>query len=197
MVDVTQDKFGSCAALEFEPAGDRRGTVDSVEIAYRRYSAEICKFLRSEYGDGPPQPQDVVHEAFMRLAAYEKSCSVRHARAFLYRTAINIVLDHRRRTLRRERLLTLSQPQNYARSRDDFDPERVLSGRDELQALRNAIQQLPERERTILLLNRLEGVSISEIAGRTGLSPSGVRLIIVRALEQCQRSLAVADKKGS
>jgi RNA polymerase sigma-70 factor (ECF subfamily) len=58
-----------------------------------------------------------------------------------------------------------------------------------MEILAKVVLSLPERERVIFLLNRVEGISISDIARRTGLSISGVRLIIMRSMQKCQNAL--------
>jgi len=168
---------------------------DLVAHAYTDYHAELINYLRRKYGEGPPAPQDVAHQAFLSLSQSGKLGEIRNIRAFLYRTAINIVIDHQRSESRRDGLLRRHLGPSPSENCDFLDPERVLRGKEELKRIEKAVMSLPERERIIFLLNRVEGVSISEIANRTGLSVSGVRLIVMRCLRKCRRAAENGDRR--
>lgn len=162
---------------------------------YGRYWQELCHYFMSRYGEGPPEPQEIVQEAFTHFAALQDPQSVDNPRAFLYRTAINIAIDHKRKVTRHHRLLAADSSFLGQDACDELSPERVTLGKDELQILEAAIMTLPERDRTFFLLNRLEDVSFAEIARRTGMSASGVRLIVERALETCQTAVRKSARK--
>lgn len=178
------------------PAGiDRRSRHRFLQTVYDQYWPELCRYLASRFGEGPPDPQDVVQQAFTQLAAMDKPEKVENPRAFLYRAAINTAIDHKRRTQRRSRILRTEYPAAQEEFSDDLGPERVLLGKDELRVLERAILALPERERVFFLLNRLDGLSFAEIARRTGRSESGVRLIVERALAKCQSALRKSERR--
>jgi RNA polymerase sigma factor (sigma-70 family) len=173
----------------------QEGQTTFLQSVYARYWPEICHYLRGRFGAGPPEPQDIAQHAFAQLAALSNPQSIVNPRAFLYRTAINAAIDHRRSLRRHDRLLnTLVRPQS-AEDVHDLGPERVLLGQEQLAILEQAVMALPERDRTFFLLNRYEGVSFAEIARQTGMSPSGVRLIVEQALASCQIALRCAERK--
>jgi RNA polymerase sigma-70 factor (ECF subfamily) len=77
--------------------------------------------LRS-YGEGPPSPQDVVQQAFLKLAQCEQPSQIRNMRAFLYKTSINIIIDHHRGEKRREKLLRHYSANGTYEKCDQIDP---------------------------------------------------------------------------
>ena len=166
-----------------------------VNKLYRAYGAEICQYLKVKFGGGPPEPEDIVQQAFTQFSSLKDPAEIDNPRAFLYRAAINLVIDDRRKEQRRRRLL-----QKYSafdeEITDDRQPERVLLGREQLNILESVLMALSERDRTFFLLNRLEGVSIAEIARRTNMSPSGVRFVIEQVLQKCQAALQAAERTG-
>lgn len=172
-------------------SGERRVLLLNI---YERYWLELCRYLRARFGEGPPEPQDVAQQAFAQFAVLPELRAVKNPRAFLYRTAINVAIDHRRSMRRHDRLLRAAQPQGEDDLITDLGPERIVLGRDALSVLESAIVALPERERTFLLLNRLEGLSFAEIGRRVHMSPSGVRFIVEEALASCQAAMNAAER---
>jgi len=124
---------------------------------------------------------DLVQEAWMRLAAYERETPVAEPEAFLMRAALNLSIDtHRARTLRGEQLLA-----------DELllvdtapGTEATVLARERLVRLGVCLGRLSERTRTIYLENRIEGMSYLQIAQRHGLSVSAVEKHIARATMQ-------------
>lgn len=166
-----------------------------LQNAYARYWPELCNYLQARFGKGPPEPQDIAQHAFAQLAGLDEPTTIRNPRAFLYRVAINATIDHRRNSKRRDRLLATAVSPSLVAENNELEPERVSIGEEELAILHAAVMALPDRDRTFFLLNRLELVSFAEIARRTGLSASGVRLIVEQALESCQAALRAAQQQ--
>ena len=73
---------------------------------------------------------------------------------------------------------------------EDFSPERILLGREAYARMVEALQELPERARTIFVLNRFEELSAGEIARRLGVSVSTVEKDMMRAIAHLKARLA-------
>lgn len=151
---------------------------------------ELCQYLRARYGAGPPDPEDAVQAAFLKLSQLEDVHRLRNPRAFLYRVARNALIDGRRRHQTRQRHLEADNVNPAPQSGADCDPVRVLQGKQDVSALELAIMGLETRERDFLLLFRLHGLSYSEIARRSGMSRNGVKAVIARALGACEQAMA-------
>ncbi|KKK85213.1 hypothetical protein LCGC14_2775540, partial [marine sediment metagenome] len=68
----------------------------NIEDLYTSYWSELCKFLHSRYGSGPPEPEDIAQTAFVKFASLENNDRVENPRAFIYRTASNLIVDYHR-----------------------------------------------------------------------------------------------------
>lgn len=153
---------------------------------YGRYRAELVAFVRSKFGPGPPEPEDVAQQAFANFAALGPQATIANPRAFLFRIAHNIVInDRKHQRVGRRFFETAPDPQEICEARDDFNPEVVLLGREQYRLIEQVIHDMPEKRRGILLLNRLEGLSYAEIARRLGLSESVVRKHVALAMREC------------
>jgi RNA polymerase sigma factor (sigma-70 family) len=168
---------------------------------YGLYRAELIAFVRMRFGAGPPEPEDVVQQAFANFAALGRCDTIANPRAFLFRTAHNIAVNDLKHQRVGHRIFESSpQPQEFSEARDDFNPEVVLLGKEQYQMIEQVICDMPEKRRLILLLNRLEDLSYAEIARRMGLSESVVRKHAALAIRECAAALLEARElshKGS
>lgn len=68
-------------------------------------------------------------------------------------------------------------------------PEQETAGRKELEQVRKAVLELPDRTRQIFVLARIEGLTYREIALRLGISESSVQKHLARAVAHVMRCL--------
>jgi RNA polymerase sigma-70 factor (ECF subfamily) len=126
--------------------------------------------------------EDLVQDVFARIVARDSSEPVQHLGGYIRRTAASVIADlARRRTVRRAELHVAFDPDLHAG--EGIDPERVLSGKEELDAAAAALLSLPERTRTVFVLHRLEGYRYRDIAAHLGISVSAVEKHLVKAVQ--------------
>ncbi|GLK88964.1 RNA polymerase sigma factor [Pseudomonas turukhanskensis] len=120
----------------------------------------------------------------MRVMERASQQQIESPRAFLYRTALNLVIDeHRRNALRRtENLDVLDQQEQFFSP----SPHRSLAHEQRLQLLQRALDELSPVCRDAFLLRKLEGLSHDEIAERLSISQSLVEKHIVNAMKHCR-----------
>ncbi|MBS7810438.1 RNA polymerase sigma factor [Roseococcus sp. XZZS9] len=128
--------------------------------------------------------EDLLQESFLRLMKVQPGEAVRDARAYLHRTARNLMIDGERQE-RRSPLMHLTEEQRAAVPGLAPAADHILIAREELKRLRWIIEQLPRRQREVFTLHRLEGLSPDEIARRLGISRNMVDRHLRLALETC------------
>lgn len=136
---------------------------------------------------------EILHEAWLRLDRVDTSASVsaiHNPKAYLYRVALNVANDRRRSDS--SWLSKIEIEAIYRHSQDDLDPERIAEARSEVQALADAMQDLPPRRRAIFVASRVEQMSHKAIAERYGLTVRIVDRELKAALDYFGR---VLDKK--
>lgn len=159
---------------------------------YESYCAELCNYLRRTFGAGPPDAQDVVHEAFAKFAALTQRAAIHNPRAYLYRSSYHLFIDERRR-LTSWRNGVAPALAGAGRRNDEITPERVFIANERLESLRHAIQSLPIERRRSFLLHRLYGLSCAEIARCDGYSESAIKKHITLAMADIDAALAKRD----
>lgn len=146
------------------------------QAAFSRVRAALVRRGRSLH-----DADDLVQEAWVRLACYEREQIVAKPEAFLMRTALNLSIDaHRARVshgvevLLDEVVLVDSAP----------GAEAVVLARERLARLSLCLGRLNEKTRDIFLSHRVDGMTYQEIAQRHGLSISTVEKHIAKATLQ-------------
>jgi RNA polymerase sigma factor (sigma-70 family) len=153
---------------------------------YRTTLAPLRRYLTRLLGN-PGEAQDVAHDAYMRVYPSMTNQSARRPEALLYTAARRLAINR----LKRRSISPLA--------RDAFVPEISASGepgveqqvmaRQELEILEQAIAELPEGCRVVLLLCKIEQLSHREISERLGIAVSTVEKQHARALRLLRASM--------
>jgi RNA polymerase sigma-70 factor (ECF subfamily) len=162
-----------------------------MDMLYARHWSELCHYIKKHFGPGPPDPEDVVQDAFMKFAAIEDRDAIDNPRAYLFRTAHNVLVDERRRLALRRANPADAEARPVS---DDRTPERVLVGQERLEILTRSLRAMPAPRRRSFLLNRLQGLSCAAIARMTGYSESAIKKHIDLALRDLEASLSDAER---
>ena len=127
------------------------------------------------------EPEDVIQECYSLLAARDRVDDIRHPKAYLFQTARSLVSAH----VRRARIVpfqALDDLDGGELFEDAPSPERIVSDRDALRRLAQAIAALPPQAQRALILRRVHDLPQQEIARRMGLSENTVEKHIARGL---------------
>ncbi|MBY8823438.1 RNA polymerase sigma factor [Sphingomonas colocasiae] len=142
--------------------------------------------------------QDLASEVYLRLDRVVDFSGTREdARRYLYRVAANIAIDHvkiagRRVAIIDENLVHFETMTESA--------EAAIIERQQLGIVADAMEELPDRYREILLLSRHERLTHREIAERLGISVSLVEKTIMRSIRHCRdrvREAGEIDEAGA
>jgi len=144
----------------------------------------LFQFL-SRSGRSRADIEDLRQDIYMRVCAAAQDEIPRQTKALVFTTARNLLIDQ----VRREQIVSIESVENL-----DFlniaieepAPDRALIAREELRRLQTALEKLPERDRKVIAMQKVEGLSIREIAVRTQMSERTVK----RTLSEGFRALA-------
>ncbi|MEM0912231.1 MAG: sigma-70 family RNA polymerase sigma factor [Pseudomonadota bacterium] len=159
---------------------------------YKHHLTKLVGYLRKQFGDGPPDPEDVAQLAFQKLIERKDSHKIKNLQAFLWRTARNLTLNgHRYNQVRKDRDFEVEQLY-FAEKSNDSTPERVLEVKQQLTIVSRVLQQMPDRRREAFVLNRVEGLNPAQIAGKFGITRAAVVKHIARAAAEIDLALELA-----
>ena len=138
---------------------------------------------------------DVVQEAYCRIAMLDSVSHIDDPRQYLFRTARNIVLEQ----LRRDRIVSIEAASGLAEmdqavEGEHSNPERVTSDRRMLARVEQLIAMLPERGRQVFRMRKIEGLSHRYISSQLGISESIVENEVSRSLDRIVRALTQEER---
>lgn len=152
------------------------------------HEARLRNWLRSAFP--AIDVDDVVQEAYCRIATLERVSHINDPRQYFFKTARNIVLEQ----LRRDRIVSIEAATGLAELEQAAEvecgnPERLTSDRRMLARVEQLIATLPERGRQIFRMRKIDGLSQRDISTRLGVSESVVENEVSRSLDKIVRAL--------
>jgi RNA polymerase sigma factor (sigma-70 family) len=154
----------------------RRGNSAAFEVLVSRYETRLLAFCRHMLGsreDAEDVMQEVMTAAFNAMLADERPINVR---PWLYRIARNRSLNHMRRVQAiAVDSMDLQLAEHGASTADKAD------GREEFRLLVEDIRDLPETQRTALVLREMDALSYEQIAEVMDTTVPSVKSLLVRA----------------
>ncbi len=133
------------------------------------------------------QARDALQDAYVKLSTTGPEQEVRHPTAYLYRMALNIAANARRKD---KRLLTFDEVSALLEVPDEApDPASVAEARSELTLVKQAMARMSPRRLAICTAAWLDGLSTAEIADRHGMAQRTVQHELKLAAEDLQRVL--------
>ncbi len=165
-------------------------TGKDIKRLFLAHGREVQTYLTRRLRDAETAA-DLTQETFLRFAEQQKAgaaSTIVHERSYLYRTAHNLAVDHVRQ-LQRERIAVLSDETFEAIADDSPTPEQTAVGRAELELMRAALAELPERTRQVFALVRIEGRTYRDVAARLEISESSVQKHLAKAIKHVMQRL--------
>ncbi|MEM7409108.1 MAG: sigma-70 family RNA polymerase sigma factor [Myxococcota bacterium] len=176
------------SAAGVKQVGDSVWSASAVGQLYVEHFERLVASLYAAFGAGPPEPEDVAQRAFAKLIGHRPTREVDNPAAFLWRTASNIAISDKRAQQVRHR---------YARDSRSMQnegvvltPERVLESKERLDVVLATLRKMPEQRRRVFLLNRVEGLSYSEVSKRIGIGRTAVTKHVARATADIDAALS-------
>ena len=156
---------------------------------YRDHGEKLTAYLRKAFGDGPPDPDDIAHEAFRRLLERGSLSGVNNLHAFLWRTARNLILNQKRNIATRSRFDYEVEHLYFAMQGPAFTPERVLEVKEQLTIIAEVLKKMPARRRKAFLWNRVDGLNLTAIGKRLGITRRAVARHVIQAAYDLETAL--------
>lgn len=161
---------------------------------YNEYLETLVAGLRKQFGGGPPEPEDIAQQAFQKLVERDDLSKIKNLQAFIWRIARNMILDHKRAQDVRSRYDFEVEKLYFPLKNDVSTPEDVLLVQEQLNIVKKIVDELPERRRQALLLNRIEGLSVTEVGKQLGISRPSAAAHIAKAMAKL--SMAFIDSSS-
>lgn len=155
---------------------------DSMAAEWR---APLSRYLQRMIKD-EAKAEDLAHETLLRFHDKADTVPGDRRRAWLYRVARNLAIDH----LRRKKLEPgATVPDVLPDDASRCDPSLIVERKEEKDMLLHEMEKLPPRQREVLRLKFQEGLKYDEIAEATGQTRSTVGWLLHKAITTLRKEL--------
>lgn len=152
---------------------------------FRLCGGELQRFLARRLGC-PDTAADLVQETFVRLAQLPPAQQPDNPRAFLFRVAANLAVDHQRR-LRYVARYEVWDEAGIETADERPSAEAEVLSKEQVGRLHRAIAELPPKCRDVFILHKFHHLSYADVAKRLGITKSTVVKHMIKALDYCRR----------
>jgi RNA polymerase sigma-70 factor (ECF subfamily) len=144
-------------------------TVKEYNSSVEEFADQVYRFIRSNLKDDD-RANDIVQDSYEKLWMHVTEIEYRVAKSWLFSTAYHTMVD----IIRKEKRMTSLD--------DSYETTIVYETQpaDLNEILHEALNRLPEQQKTSVLLRDYEGYSYKEISEITGLSEAQVKINIYR-----------------
>ncbi len=134
------------------------------------YSDAIFRFVLKNIKD-EDKAKDIVQDTYEKLWKNHKNVDNAKVKSYLFSVAYHTLIDMVRRDKKRGNWEEVNEKElSYSNSYSDLN-----------ELLHLALEQLPEKQKMVVLLRDYEGYAYNEISEITGLTESQVKVYIFRA----------------
>jgi RNA polymerase sigma-70 factor (ECF subfamily) len=178
-----------------EVPGERPASADpmvdpaEVERLFREHNATLLRFIAARVGS-TQEAREIAQESYVQLLRLSGPGAISYLRAFLFKTAANLVTDRLRQRDRRRNVASMGDMDFVP---FELSPERLVASEQAMTTLRAAVEELPPRCRQVFLLHRVHELSTEEIATRLGIGERMARRYLARALEFLRTRMDTAE----
>jgi len=173
------------------PASGEAAGMDELESWFIRevlpLEAILIQFLRRG-GRSSSDVEDLRQDLYEKVFDAARDGIPKSTRAFVFTAARNLLIDH----VRHEQVVpfnSVESLEDLSLAIDEPAPDRVVIARQELRRLQAALDKLPERQRKAIVLRKVQGLSIREIAERVGAAERTVEEHLTEGLRALASSL--------
>ncbi|EJN02484.1 sigma-70 family RNA polymerase sigma factor [Phyllobacterium sp. YR531] len=156
---------------------------DSLLGALTSHYGELLRHLTRKLGNAA-SAKDAVQDTYLRLQHVPSDTQVHSARAYVFRVANNVAIDHLRSETSRARYFSSAEPADQVL--DAPLPDKIIDYRQRLTILEQTIAELPEKCREVFLMHKFDGRGHADIARELNISRSMVEKHVMKALAHCR-----------
>lgn len=146
------------------------------------YADSIFRFILKNLKD-EDKTQDIVQDTFEKLWRNKDKINPEKIKSYLFTTAYHTMIDYIRKEKRNSNFEQVNE-KKYSHSNQYSDLKEVLD---------MALTQLPDIQRSVVLLRDYEGYSYGEIAEIAELSESQVKVYIYRARKKLKAIIGTME----
>ena len=154
------------------------------EKVYTDNIRSLTHYLYYSFGD-LEKAKNFTQEAFIRLWNNCREISISKARSFVFTTAKRLFLDD----IAHQKVKLKFQDRTKAKMEKAENADDLVREKEFKEALEEAISDLPEKQRTVFLMNRIDKMKYADIAETLDVSVKTVEKHVSQSLMKIREAL--------
>ncbi len=146
---------------------------------FKSHAKLLRNYIYYKFGD-LEQAEDIVQDSFIKLWNNCSSVTIDKAKSYIYTVATNLGIS-----ITRHQKVRFKYQDYILQSKTDINnesPEFVALEKEYMTTLKKAIAELPDRQREVFLLSRIDKKTYKEIAELSGVSVKAIEKLMHKAL---------------
>jgi RNA polymerase sigma-70 factor (ECF subfamily) len=152
-------------------------TLDDFKVIFDEYYHPLKNFLYYKLGD-IDLAEDTTQEVFVRAWDKRDTIEMETVKSYLYKIANNLAINHFTSGKTRFEMKLKDHDRQVSES-----PQEIMEHDEFAEKLNRTMEKLPEAQRIVFLMNRIDDLTYREIAERLAISVKAVEKRMQGALE--------------
>ncbi len=161
---------------------DKRSFVAAIAAQYGR---RLRRFLSVRLRNVQDVPE-LAQEVFLRLLRVERHEAIRNPEAYLFTVASHVIHQHALRRSSSPAFVDITEAATELTLPDGEDPVTKADNAQRVMHLESLLSQMPPRVAAALVLHRVSGFTVQEVADRLGVRRETAKRYIARAAQFCR-----------
>lgn len=160
-----------------------------------RQGQALNRFLASRLRNALTEVPDLVQEVFLRMLRVKQLDSIQSPEAYLFAIARHVLHQHRAQSSGTPPAIDIADVLSELEAAHGAGPEAQAEIRERVERFHEALSEMPPNVYATLMLNRVAGLTLEEVAERLGVSRGMAKKYLAAALERC-RETEGASRRG-
>lgn len=150
---------------------------------FNRKFDELRSYVLYRCGD-EDLATDIAQDCFMKLWEKRESVEMKQVTGLLFKMASDLFINSFHKQKRTQRVF-----ENIRYDTEDYSPEELLSFEQLKNKYETLVEEMPDNQRAVFLMSRIDGLQYKEIAERLGLGVKAVEKRMGIALNYLRNAL--------
>ena len=159
----------------------------ALEVLFNRYYKQLCQFC-AVYIKDDAVAEEVVANLFIKVWDNRSEVRILNVKNYLFLAAKNLSLNQLQK--KKEPVYSIEDTTICSSLLQDTNtPFKILSGRESYNKILSLIETLPQAQRQILLMSRVDDMCKHQIAGILGISVRTVETTLYQSIKKLREML--------
>ncbi|WP_109300432.1 RNA polymerase sigma factor [Aquimarina sp. AU474] len=153
---------------------------------FKSHAKLLRNYVYYKFGD-LDQAEDIVQDSFIKLWNNCSKVNLDKAKSYVYTVATNLGIS-----ITRHQKVRFKYKDYVTQRKTDINqesPEFIMLEKEYMEKFKNAIAALPERQREVFLLSRIDKKTYREIAELSGVSVKAIEKLMHKALVALRKTI--------